>query len=127
MDSTIRRLVRQRAGDRCEYCGLRQSAAPLAIFHIEHVIATQHGGTDEFENLALACYHCNLHKGPNIAGIDPESGDIIALFNPRLEQWDGHFERWGTSIAGKTPKGRATIKVLAMNGEEIRQLRAETE
>lgn len=39
-------------------------------FHIDHVIAEQHGGMSVAGNLALACYACNLPKGPNIAGID---------------------------------------------------------
>ena len=56
---------------RCEYCRLPQSALPLARFHIEHVIARQHRGGDSPGNLALSCHHCNLHKGPNLSGVDP--------------------------------------------------------
>jgi 5-methylcytosine-specific restriction endonuclease McrA len=33
-------------------------------FHIEHVIPRQHGGSDDADNLALACPDCNLRKGP---------------------------------------------------------------
>jgi 5-methylcytosine-specific restriction endonuclease McrA len=61
MDAGLRELVRQRAGDCCEYCRLPQKVSELR-FHVEHVIPRQHGGSDEFENLALACPECNLHK-----------------------------------------------------------------
>ena len=125
MDATVRSLVRDRAGNRCEYCGLPQTAAPLAIFHIEHIIARQHGGCDNPANLALACCHCNLHKGPNIAGVDPETSNLVALFNPRTQQWDDNFEHWGSSIIGRTPAGRAKIMVLAMSADDLRQLRVE--
>jgi len=38
------------------------------------------------ENLALACLHCNQHKGPNIAGRNPETGEIVELFHPRQDR-----------------------------------------
>jgi 5-methylcytosine-specific restriction endonuclease McrA len=85
MDAKARSSVRERAAHKCEYCGLPQHLVPLVPFHIEHIISKQHGGTDAPENLALACYHCNLHKGPNLSGIDPETGQIAALFNPRRD------------------------------------------
>jgi len=66
MDAATRRLVRHRAGNRCEYCGLQQDAVPVVTFHIEHIIPNQHGGTDDPSNLAFACFHCNQHKGPNL-------------------------------------------------------------
>jgi hypothetical protein len=125
MDAPVRAFVRQRANDQCEYCGLPQSAAPLIRFHVEHIIARKHGGTDDPSNLALACYHCNLHKGPNIAGIDPETGLMTPLFNPREQSWHEHFEVWGSSIIGRTPTGRATVLVLAMNSDNLRELRIE--
>lgn len=79
-------LVRQRAHGRCEYCLLPESAFQRP-FHIEHIVARQHGGQPTLENLALACHHCNLKKGPNLAGIDPYDGKLTALFNPRTARW----------------------------------------
>ncbi|WZO98529.1 HNH endonuclease signature motif containing protein [Isosphaeraceae bacterium EP7] len=79
----LRTLVRDRAGDRCEFCPLPQDALPLATFHVEQIVARQHAGGDEAGNLALACHHCNGHKGPNLAGIDPDTGRIERLFHPR--------------------------------------------
>lgn len=125
MDAATRAQVRRRAGNRCEYCGLAQEAAPVATFHIEHVIPRQHGGGDDPSNLALACYHCNHHKGPNLTGIDPETGQIIPLFNPRTQLWNEHFALEGMEVVGLTPTGRTTVRVLAMNTDVQRQVRAE--
>lgn len=124
MEAATRDLVRRRAGDACEYCGLSQDDLPFATFHIEHTIPKQHGGTDAPSNLALSCNHCNSHKGPNLAGIDPESGQIVPLFNPREAAWHDHFELHGAVILGGTPAGRATVRVLAMNTVERIDLRA---
>jgi hypothetical protein len=46
MDAALRRLVVERAGDRCEYCHLHSGHQTSVIFHIEHIIARQHGGDD---------------------------------------------------------------------------------
>ena len=125
MDVALRNLVRQRAGNRCEYCGIWQEHVPFALFHIEHIVPKKHGGGDDPSNLALACHHCNLHKGPNLTGIDPESGNVTPLFHPRYERWAVHFELRDETIIGLTPMGRATIQVLNMNAAERVQLRAE--
>ena len=77
MDERLRQTVRERAGYRCEYCCLPQDAEPFFAYHVEHIVARQHGGGDDSGNLALACYHCNAHKGPNLSGLDPETGFII--------------------------------------------------
>ena len=63
MDASVRALVRRRAGNRCEYCLLRQEHLPFSTFQIEHIVARKHGGNDEASNLALACDRCNSHKG----------------------------------------------------------------
>jgi len=86
-------------------------------FHIEHVIARQHGGTDELSNLALACDRCNLCKGPNIAAIDPTTGVLVRLFNPRTDDWTVHFRLHDGIIDGLTDIARATIALMQMNAE----------
>ena len=106
--------VRQRAGAICEYCRMPQQY-DLLIFQIDHVIARKHHGTDELENLALACFACNNHKGPNIAGVDPNTGEIARLFHPRQDYWEDHFKWHGAVLIGRTSIGRATIDVLAIN------------
>ncbi len=127
MDRATRQLVRDRAGQRCEYCGLPQEALPLALFHVEHVAAKQHGGTDDADNLALSCHHCNLHKGPNLTGIDPETRAIVRLFHPRVDVWDEHFQLNGLVIVGLSPTGRATVRTLAMNDPQAVEARSNLE
>lgn len=120
MDSATSDLVRQRAGNRCEYCRLPQHASALR-FHIEHIVARQHGGTDDASNLALACPECNFQKGTNLSGIDPDTGILTALFHPRRDQWTDHFARDGARIVGKTATGRTTVWLLEMNtGDRLR-------
>jgi hypothetical protein len=111
--------VRRRAAGLCEYCHIPEAAFRRA-FHIEHVIARQHGGATDFGNLALACWTCNLKKGPNLTGIDPQTGQITPLFNPRSDRWADHFVfSVGTSIEirGLTAVGRTTVILLGMNAE----------
>jgi hypothetical protein len=113
----LSRAVRQRAAERCEYCALPQSSFPLR-FQIDHVRAEKHGGETTESNLALACTHCNRHKGPNIAGFDAETGQIVRLFNPRTDVWGEHFTTDGPHLRGKTAIGRVTADVLGMNSED---------
>ena len=78
--SELAEEVRRRAGYRCEYCRLPQVAFRRS-FHIEHIVARQHGGSKQLDNLALACWNCNLKKGPNLAGVDPGTGQTAALLS----------------------------------------------
>jgi len=95
----------------------------FAPFHVEHVVARQHGGGDEPSNLAFACDRCNLHKGPNLTAIDPETGEIVPLFHPRRDSWQDHFRWENAEIVGRTPTGRATVRLLNMNAKRRLQLR----
>ncbi len=124
MSSAIRELVRERAGNACEYCHLHQDDSPLASLHLEHIIPKVHGGGDDLSNLALACIDCNLHKGTNLTGIDPETGLVTELFHPRRQRWQDHFEWLGIYVNGKTAVGRTTIRVLNMNSEDQLALRS---
>lgn len=127
MNAATRRLVRERAGNLCEYCRLPQAALPLATFHIEHIRAKQHGGPDAPANLALSCHHCNLHKGTNLTGVDPETNQVVLLFNPRVDLWADHFALQGPIIIGLTPTGRVTVRTLAMNSVLQIELRSLSE
>ena len=120
----VRTHVRERAHNACKYCHLHQDDSPWAALHVEHVIPKVHGGTDDVENLALACIDCNLHKGTNLSGIDPRTGQLTQIFHPRRENWDEHFEAQGIHLVGKTAIGRTTIRVLAMNSDEQVALRS---
>ena len=115
--------IRERAGGRCEYCRDPEWLS-LAAFHIEHIIARQHGGGDGDDNLALACPDCNFAKGPNIAALDPDTGELTRLFHPRRDSWAEHFQIGGTSVLGRTPVGRSTAKLLDLNAAARRKHRA---
>src|SRR5439155_1312060 len=101
MSPALRAQVRERAGNRCEYCQLRQEDSPLAALHIEHIVPRIHGGSDDLDNLALACIDCNLHKGPNLTGVDPETKRVTELFHPRLQRWEDHFEWRGIYLIAR--------------------------
>jgi hypothetical protein len=122
MDAGLSNEVRRRAGNRCEYCRMPQDAH-VRSFAVDHVIARQHGGKTDADNLALACLRCNSHKGPNVAGLDPASGAITRLFHPRQDQWEDHFQWQGPLLAGLTDVGRTTIEVLTMNHPDYVALR----
>lgn len=109
-----RAAVSRRANYRCEYCLFRQDYSAV-IHHIEHIVSKQHGGTDDLDNLALACSRCNLLKGPNLSAVDPITGEILRLFHPRNQEWKDHFVFVGAQIVGLTASGRATIQLLRMN------------
>jgi 5-methylcytosine-specific restriction endonuclease McrA len=126
MEARLRKSVRQRAKNQCEYCGLHQDFEPLR-FHIEHIVPRQHGGKDSSENLALACHHCNRHKGTNLSGLDPKTKKLTRLFHPRLDDWEEHFSTRAGEIAGLTAVGRTTVHLLRMNDDGRLQLRENTE
>ncbi|MFM7165558.1 MAG: HNH endonuclease [Planctomycetaceae bacterium] len=114
MDRRLRQLVLERARFCCEYCQMPQAFSD-AGHEMDHIIAEKHGGLTTSENLALACFHCNNHKGPNIAGVDPESGAVTRLFHPRLDRWNEHFYWSGAVLCGQTSIGRTTVRVLDVN------------
>ena len=123
ISAATRDAVLRRAGDRCEYCRLPQAAEPDARFHIEHIVARQHGGADDEANLALACHRCNRHKGTNLSGIDPASDRPALLFHPRRENWEEHFRMEQFEIVGLTSTGRTTLSLLQMNAPVRVELR----
>ncbi len=124
MSPALREQVRQRAGNRCEYCRLRQQHDDSHSFHVEHINPRKHGGTDDLDNLALACHQCNLHKGTNLTGRDPDTNEIIRLFDPRRDRWSEHFRHAGNRIVGLTAVGRTSSWVLQMNSDDRVELRS---
>lgn len=122
MNEATRQLVRRRAAGRCEFCRLPQ-ALHDERFSIDHVIARKHGGGDGDDNLALCCLRCNLHKGTDLTAIDPETGSVTPLFNPRHQSWGSHFRLNGAVLVGLSPAGRATIALLKMNAVERVRIR----
>jgi hypothetical protein len=118
--TALRRLVRQRAEGRCEYCRVHEDCL-LLPHEPDHIIAARHGGETSPQNLALACYDCNRLKGPNIASADPQSREVVRLFDPRRDRWAEHFRLEGVRIVPLTPEGRATVLLLELNSPARRR------
>ena len=118
--AALRQRVAESARFRCGYC-LTSQRVIGPLLEIDHIVPQARGGTHDEDNLFLACPMCNSHKADRIEAVDPKSAAAVPLFDPRTEQWAGHFE-WtegGTVIRGKTPKGRATVAALNMNHPDI--------
>lgn len=121
---TLRQRLLQRAGHRCEYCQIHEDLLGDDL-QIDHIIPLVKGGTSDEQNLCVACSRCNRNKGVQVSGIDPETGRVVPLFNPRRQKWERHF-RWsddGTHIIGLTPCGRATVENLKLNDPKRVELR----
>lgn len=67
------------------------------------------------ENLAFSCFFCNTHKGSNLSGLDPQTGQLTRLFHPRQDRWQDHFRWDGGVLIRLTEIGRVTIHVLRIN------------
>ena len=122
--ASLRADVVHRAEERCEYCRLSQHGQEAA-FHIDHVVPRAANGPTSLDNLALACVSCSLRKWAKQSAIDPDSGQEVPLFNPRMQGWAEHFRWEGQRIVPLTATGRATVAALAMNRPLILAIRQE--
>jgi len=123
MTEALRQKIRRQANYRCEYCHTLERHLPFAAFHLDHIVARQHGGADEELNLAWSCHSCNLHKGTNLSSADPDTREIVRIYNRRVDKWGDHFQIEAEFIRGKTSTGRATVWLLELNSAERRDLR----
>ncbi len=115
ISEALRRYVYARANGHCEYC-LLPAFAVLVPHETDHVVARKHGGATEEANLALSCRICNKYKGSDLTSVDPASGAVVLLYNPRQHLWREHFllEQDGR-ITPLTPEGRVTVRLLQIN------------
>lgn len=114
VSSALRRLVQTRAHGRCEYCLIHEDDTHFP-HQPDHIIAQKHRGPTCDDNLAWACYLCNLLKGSDLASVDIETGHIERLFNPRIDLWIEHFRLEAGRIVPLTPIGRVTEYLLQFN------------
>ncbi|MEZ4678017.1 MAG: HNH endonuclease signature motif containing protein [Caldilineaceae bacterium] len=117
VSAALRRLVIERARERCEYCLLPQGFATHA-HEPDHIVPTQHDGTTDEDNLALACFRCNRNKGPNVGSFDPMTGELTSFFHPRKHTWAEHFYLREAEIVTLTAEARVTIKILGLNAPD---------
>lgn len=123
MEEALHDSVRERARYRCEYCHFPDAFAELP-FHLDHIIARQHGGKTVPENLAWTCCYCNRYKGPNLSSVDPLTKETVDLFHPRRAMWPDHFDWRAAELVAKTASGRATIELLRINRSDAVAVRA---
>lgn len=124
MKESLKKAVRERAKFCCEYC-LAQALLSGDNFSMEHIIPTTKGGTNNLSNLAFSCQACNNHKYNATHALDPGTGLIVELYNPRTDLWAEHF-KWNedaTQILGISASGRATLIRLKLNREGLLNIR----
>ncbi|MCX6031063.1 MAG: HNH endonuclease [Chloroflexi bacterium] len=120
MSGTLLARLHRQAGALCGFCrtSSRIIGQPLTV---EHIIPRARGGSSDEENLWLSCRRCNEYKGAQIEAVDPRTGQVVSLFNPRRQSWNEHFA-WsgdGARIIGLTSCGRATVNALQLNNDDI--------
>ncbi|MCB0553442.1 MAG: HNH endonuclease [Phaeodactylibacter sp.] len=120
----LRLAVQERAGERCEYCqSWRRNA--IHTFNIDHLLPLDKGGKTELSNLALSCGGCNSAKSNKVTAVDPLTKEEVPVYNPRQHNWNDHFV-WSDDfleVIGLTPIGRASVQLLRLNREGLRNLR----
>ena len=120
----LKQQIMEDAKYRCGYCLTQQRiiGRPLSM---EHLLPVARGGETTRTNLWLACRRCNEFRGARTEALDPTTGIVAPLFNPRTQSWSAHFI-WSddsTEIIGLTPTGRATVSALRLNNADIIQAR----
>lgn len=118
ISASVRARIIEQAGNRCGYCRAHQQHV-YETLQVEHIEPRAHGGSNDIENLWLACSLCNRYKSDQTQGTDRETGRRVRLFNPRRQRWKRHFH-WstdGTQIVGQTVCGRATVEALNLNSD----------
>ena len=123
--SAVRAAIERRADFRCEYCHL-PTRGQVGTFPIDHVLPRSAGGVTSDDNLALACPHCNARKWAHTSAVDPATGEVVPLFNPRTNVWADHFQ-WSAAdpalLDAKTATGRATVALLELNQPNLVDIR----
>ncbi len=114
ISSIVKVKIKTRANNCCEYCLLPQKYS-FFNFHIDHIISLKHGGSSEFENLALSCPDCSKYKGTDLASFLVQQNNLIRFYNPRIDKWHENFEIKDGIIVGKTDIGSVTEKIFQFN------------
>lgn len=114
----LRQSVRERAKNRCEYCGIHESDTEYGC-EVDHIISEKHLGRTVLGNLALACFFCNRNKGSDLGSIrEADDPVLVRFFNPRIDLWTDHFYLDPQKqIVPKTDIGSVTMRILGFNAE----------
>ena len=115
----IRAQVAERADFECEYCQTPESQGYSFYKHqVDHIKSLKHRGTSAIDNLAYACFACNVNKGPDVGSIHDETGEFVRFYNPRTDSWSAHFKLHLFRIQPLTKVGWVTAVVLQFNTPE---------
>lgn len=119
ISAELRRLVVARAEGLCEYCLIHEEDTFFGC-EIDHIISLKHGGATDERNLAFACLFCNRNKGSDLASLVPGTDRLVRFFDPRSDQWSGHFrlESDGITLVSLTEIGVATARIFGFNDGE---------
>ena len=127
-DAHLKARLRAEIGERArgcrEYCRAQEKFSPDS-FSVEHIAPLSGGGSCESDNLAYSCQGCNNRKYVSVEAVDTLTGELVALYHPRRQQWNDHFA-WNedfTVVIGLTPTGRATVDKLQLNRRGLVNLR----
>jgi hypothetical protein len=116
ISAELERQVLADAGHRCGYCRSDEALTGIPL-STEHLLPVAAGGLTVRENLWRSCRPCNEIKGAQMHAEDPETHEVVPLYNPRTQPWNEHFA-WsddGIQIVGLTAIGRATVVALQLN------------
>jgi 5-methylcytosine-specific restriction endonuclease McrA len=118
ISAALRRQVRDRARDCCEYCGIHEDHTQFGC-EVDHILSEKHGGLTTSQNLALACFYCNRNKGSDIGSIrDSDDATLVRFYNPRTDLWEAHFALDAAGrILSKTDIGQVTVRIFGFNAE----------
>jgi hypothetical protein len=114
----LRRTVRERAENRCEYCRIHEDDTEFGC-EGDHIISEKHLGKTDLNNLALACFFCNRNKGSDLGSVrSADDPTLIRFFNPRTDIWEDYFEFDALMvIVPQTDIGRVTARIFGFNAE----------
>jgi 5-methylcytosine-specific restriction endonuclease McrA len=85
----------RRLRGKCIHCRsalvLGLDGEPQSHITLEHILPRSHGGTNDLENLALACKRCNSQKGVYKDTLPKHSPELAALVEAlkaeRMKRW----------------------------------------
>lgn len=125
ISDVLRRQVIEESNYRCEYCKTPSQLTGIPLI-MEHILPKSLGGSDDRSNLAASCYRCNEFKGAKTDAIDPETKQLVPLFNSRTQVWTDHliWTNGGTHMIGVTATGKATVIALRLNNDNVVEARA---
>lgn len=125
LSQDLRARVEEADGDLCQYCLTAESSSGIPLTY-DHIRPRSKGGNTSFENVCRACRACNEFKTDSTHAVDPITGELTPLFDPRTQAWDEHFA-WSADrarVEGLSPAGRATVVALRMNRPTITAARS---